>query len=76
MERGKAVWGRGEVRLIVCSEDTCEGESRDSTEVVDNASWLWAIVFIVLTGFTYHEGLYCFAFFLKLSIPQLADDRK
>lgn len=28
------MWGRGEVRLIVCSEEICEGESRDSTEIL------------------------------------------
>lgn len=59
--RGKEVWRRDEVRLSVCSEDICEDASKDNIEIVDNASWLWAIMFIILTGFTYHEGplLFC-----------------
>lgn len=58
--RGKQVWRRDEVRLIACSEDICEHASKDNVEAVDNASWLWAIIFIMLTGFTYHEGpLFC-----------------
>lgn len=54
--RGKEVWRRDEVRLTVCSEDICEDESKESVEIVDNFNWLWAIMFIIPTAFTYHEG--------------------
>lgn len=54
--RGKEVWRRDEVRLTVCSEDICEDESKDSVEIVDNFNWLWAIMFIIPTALTYHEG--------------------
>lgn len=36
---------RYEVRLISWSENVCEGENKDSIEIVDNVSWLCTIMF-------------------------------
>lgn len=46
--KGKEMWRRDEVRLVICSEDICEDENKDSIEIVDNASWLWTMMLIGL----------------------------
>lgn len=56
--KGKEMWRRDEVRLVICSEDICEDENKDSIEIVDNASWLWTMMLMMLIGLLTIRVLY------------------